>query len=80
LARKVGESPGTGRDLAEVRKMFGNLAGSMPSAIPFVITGRRAGKYLSQEEHGQPATAGIFHLEFPIFDETEADGDRGQGE
>jgi hypothetical protein len=31
------------------------------------------GRYLAPIEHGQPATAGIYHMEFPVSDETEAD-------
>jgi hypothetical protein len=39
------------------------------------------GKYLAPTEHGQPATAGIYHMEeFPSSEETEADRDQQQGE
>jgi hypothetical protein len=39
------------------------------------------GKYLTPREHGQPAAAGIFHMEEPpASEETETDRDQRQGE
>jgi hypothetical protein len=38
------------------------------------------GKYLSPEEHGQPAMAGMFYRDSQVFDRTEADGDQRQAE
>jgi hypothetical protein len=38
------------------------------------------GKYLNPREHGQPATAGIYHVELPDSEETEVDSGQRQGE
>ena len=38
------------------------------------------GKYFHPREHGQPATAGIYHVESPISEEAEVDRGQAQGE
>ena len=38
------------------------------------------GNHLTPEEHGQPKTASIYQLDFPVSDETETDRDQTHGE